>query len=47
VAELVDARDLKFFAVLENPRLFRITRPQIMIETDGISRRGVVLAPDI
>jgi hypothetical protein len=38
VAELVDARDLKFFAVVESPHLFCITRPQITIETDGTRR---------
>jgi hypothetical protein len=38
VAELVDARDLKFFALVESPHLFCITRPKITIETDGTRR---------
>jgi hypothetical protein len=40
VAELVDARDLKFSALFESPQLFWKTRPPITIEIDGI-KRGV------
>jgi hypothetical protein len=35
VAELVDARDLKFSALFEGPDLFWKTRPPITIETGG------------
>src|SRR5260370_40771563 len=38
VAELVDARDLKFSALFESPHLFWKTRPPITIETDGTKR---------
>ena len=38
VAELVDARDLKFSALFESLHLFWKTRPPITIETDGTKR---------
>jgi hypothetical protein len=38
VAELVDAKGLKFSALFESPHLFWKTRPPITIETDGTKR---------
>jgi len=38
VAELVDARNLKFSALFESPHLFWKTRPPVTIETDGTKR---------
>jgi hypothetical protein len=38
VAELVDARDLKCFALVESPHLFWKTRLPDTIESDGTKR---------
>jgi hypothetical protein len=38
VAELVDARDLKFVALVVSARFFCITRPQLTVEADGTKR---------